>query len=137
MRVTDPAFMRTSVVPDLVPAALALMPGLKRHRCECGSAHGIEAELADTETPHLLEHVTLELMALAGSSRALSGRTTWDFDRDGQGVFRVALRYDDDLVALGALKEGVGVTRALLYGETPDVDACVARVRQAAGRDHD
>lgn len=128
---------RTSAVPALAGRALTLLPGLARHTCENGSAHGVVAELADTETPHLLEHVAFELMALAGSPRTLRGETVWDFSADGRGVYRVRLGYDDDLVALGALREAVAVCEWLLEptsAEKPDVDAIVSRLLGLRGR---
>ena len=128
----------TRSAAGLPERALALLPGLARHTCENGSAHGIAAELADTETPHLLEHVAFELMALSGSPRTLRGETSWDFAADGRGVFRVRLGYDDDLVALGALREAVGVCEWLLEPdvvERPDVDAIVAGLRGLRRRD--
>ena len=136
VRVANPAFARTTAVPSLAPRALELLPGLRRHSCENGSAHGIAAELADTETPHLLEHVAFELMALAGSPRSLRGETAWDFSADGAGVYHVRLAYDDDLVALGALKAATGVVEWLMGtamqsdGSTrPDVDSIVRDLR--------
>jgi hypothetical protein len=114
VRVVPGCALRTSAFPGVAAEVLALMPDLVRHRCECGSAHGIAAELVDTELPHLLEHVTLELMARAGSPRSLRGETTWDFAADGRGVFRVALEYDDDLVALAALREGAAIINGLI-----------------------
>jgi len=121
VRVADRALARTSSVPTVAPRALELLPGLRRHSCENGSAHGIAAELADTETPHLLEHVAFELMALAGSPRSLRGETAWDFSADGVGVYHVRLSYDDDLVALGALKAATGVVEWLMdTAEEPD-----------------
>jgi hypothetical protein len=130
--------MRTSASPRLVERAFELLPGLSRHTCDNGSAHGIVAELADTETPHLLEHIAFELMALAGSPRTLRGDTAWDFSTDGQGVYRVRLGYDDDLVALGALREAVAVCGWLLEptgAERPDVDGIVGKLRGLRGRD--
>lgn len=138
VRVTEQAFARTSCVPDVAERALALLPGLRRHSCENGSAHGIAAELSDTETPHLLEHIAFELMALAGSPRTLRGETSWDFSADGVGVYHVWLAYDDDLVALGSLKAAVHVVEWLMSpaemtGESaeqrPDVERIVARLR--------
>ncbi|MDP2181043.1 MAG: hypothetical protein Q8K99_00540 [Actinomycetota bacterium] len=96
VRVTDSRYLRTTAFPGIAERSLELLPGILRHRCECGSAHGIAAELADTETAHLLEHVALELMALGGSPRTLRGETRWDFRADGRGVFRVTLEYDDE-----------------------------------------
>jgi hypothetical protein len=108
---------------------LESLPGLRRHRCESGKAHGFERELADTELPHVLEHTALELMVLAGSPRTLSGSTTWDFGRDGRGVFRVEIEYDDDLVALGALRSATDlVNSALGGGSVLDIAAVAANL---------
>lgn len=136
VRVDEAGRARTSAAPGLASRTLELLPGLRRHTCENGSAHGIAAELADTETPHLLEHVAFELMALAGSPRSLRGETAWDFSADGAGVYHVRLAYDDDLVALGALKAATGVVEWLMDtaiqpgGSTrPDVDSIVRDLR--------
>lgn len=95
IRITDPNSVRTRAFPGLSDALLERLPGLRRHRCESGSAHGIAAELSDTELPHMVEHVALELMVLAGAPRSLRGQTTWDFSTDGRGVFRVAIACSD------------------------------------------
>lgn len=95
IRVSEPHYLRTSAFADVSSRTLTRFPDLIRHRCECGSARGIGAELSDTETPHLLEHVALELMVGEGAPRTLSGHTSWDFARDGRGVFRVTLGYTD------------------------------------------
>ena len=137
VRVTDRDFASTAAAPGLPRRAIGLLPGLARHTCENGSAHGHVAELADTETPHLLEHVACELMALSGSPRTLRGETAWDFSADGPGVFRVRLSYDDDLACLGALRNGVEVVDWLLgrSAEEPDVERIVSEL--AAVRGHD
>lgn len=129
--VVDGCHLRTSAHAGMVESVRVLFPGLSRHRCECGSPHGVLAELADTELPHLLEHVALELMALSGSPRSLCGETTWDFATDGRGTFRVSIEYDDDLVALGALREGVDIVNTLIAGvrEPIDLDPVVERIR--------
>lgn len=129
MRVPEGTPLKTSAVPGIATAAFGLLPGLASHRCDCGSAHGIEAELADTESAHLLEHVALELMALSGSPRTLGGRTAWDFAKDGPRVYRVRLEYDDDLVAAGALEAAVRVVAGLLgKAAARDIDAEVAHL---------
>jgi hypothetical protein len=130
VRVTEPGLVSTAAAPGLPGRALELLPGLARHTCENGSAHGYIAELADTETPHLLEHVACELMALSGSPRSLRAETRWDFSADGPGVFRVRLSYDDDLVALGALRHGVDVVEWLLCrpAEKPDIELIVSKL---------
>ena len=135
VRVSAGAPLRTSDVSGLAATALALMPGLARHRCECGSAHGIAGELADTPTPHLLEHVALELMVLSGSPRELAGETAWDFAVDGPRTYRVVLDYDDDLVAVGALEAGTRMVDGLLgLASIPDVTGEVVRLRALRAR---
>lgn len=130
--VTDQAYLRTSRSSDLPEHAVALLPGLRRHSCDNDGELDFVRELRDTESAHLVEHVACELMALAGSPRSLRGRTAWDFSRDGRGVFRVSLEFDDDLVAMGALDEAVRIVEWLLAGEergaVPDVDAAVAQL---------
>jgi len=131
VRVRDLGLMRTSAATGLVARALELLPGLERHSCENDAHVRFADELADTEAPHLLEHVAVELMALAGSPRALPARTSWDFSADGRGVFRLQLAYDDDLVALGALKEADLICDWLYgCGVKPDVPAIAERLRE-------
>lgn len=131
VRVPEGVPMRTSQFSGVTDRALGLLPGLRRHTCENGTPRGMARELGDTETPHLLEHVAFELMALSGSPRTLHGNTEWDFSRDGRGVFWVTLEFDDDLVALAALQEGVPIVSWLLEpgdSAAPVVDAVVARL---------
>ncbi len=132
VRVTDERFMRTSAAPGLAQSARELLPGLARHTCENGAGRDAMREFVDTESAHLLEHVAAELMALSGSPRDLRALTTWDFARDGRGVFRIRLEFDDDLAALGALSEAAEVVAWLLdgSGERPDVAAIVGRLRE-------
>lgn len=133
--VTDPCLMRTSSVVGVAQRALSLLPGLARHSCENDDGLGFSREFLDTETPHLLEHVTIELMALSGSPRTLRGRTSWDFALDGHGVFRVSIEYDDDIVALGALKESIDIVDWVMAvsEEPPDIASAVDRLRRLRG----
>jgi len=138
VRVGSDHWMRTSTFPGTAERTVDALPGIRKHRCECGQSHGIITEIASTETPHLLEHVALELMVLAGSPRSLRGDTRWDFATDGKGVFHVLLDYDDDLVALAALKEGALALPFLLgQGGAFDAPAVVCRLESLRGRSSD
>jgi hypothetical protein len=123
--------LRTSAHPRAAERALALLPGLRGHRCDNDEARSFTDEIGDTEVAHLIEHATLELMAMAGSPPTLRGVTTWDFGRDGRGVFRVRFAHDDDLVALGALKAAEAAVRWCLSGDgpAPDVEGEARRLR--------
>ena len=122
--------LRTSEVPGLAGAALDALPGLKGHICCNDVGLGFCEELEDTELAHLVEHATLEIMAMAGSPETLRGSTSWDFAADGRGVFRVEVAWDDDLVALGALSCASALVNSLARGEmVPDVKAEALRLR--------
>lgn len=82
----------THAYPGCADDVVRSYPNIVRHRCASGSAHGIRAELAQTEVAHLIEHVVIEQLVQRGIPRAgLSGETAWDFQRDGQGVYRVRI----------------------------------------------
>lgn len=122
--------LRTSEVPGLAAAVLEVLPGLKGHRCRNGAALGFAEELEDTELAHLVEHATLEVMAMAGSPETLRGATSWDFVADGPRTFRVCVAWDDDLVALGSLRCACAIVDALMRGENhPNVTAEARRLR--------
>lgn len=130
--------LRTSEVPMLAERVLRLMPGLRSHRCFNDDGLPLRDEIADTEIAHLLEHAALEVMAMAGSPDTLRGDTSWDFARDGHGVFHVRLQYDDDLVALGAMKLAAEALEWCAGGEgeggAPDVEAGARELRRLRAR---
>jgi hypothetical protein len=116
--------------PEVAARALELLPGLARHSCENDTGKTFPEELADTEVAHLFEHVTLELMAEAGSPRTLRGETTWDFERDGRGTFHVSLECDDERRCRHAVKAATAVVRAAIEGgKPPDMPLTSARSR--------
>lgn len=127
--------MRTSSIPGLAERALEILPTLERHLCDNPASRPFAEEIADTEIPHLFEHVIMEIMALAGSPRTLRGQTRWDFRRDGRGVFRVSVEYDDDLVCLGSIKLANQVMQHLIgSADAPDVQSETARLRSLRQR---
>lgn len=131
VRILAPEYLRTSAVPGLAECALEALPGLVRHRCDNDASRSFVHEARDTETAHLLEHVTIELMALSGSPRELAANTSWDFRRDGKGVFRLSIGYDDDVAALASLKAASHVIEWLFgAAEKPDIAQAVALIAE-------
>ena len=122
--------LRTSAYPGLAERALAAVPSLAGHTCDNPDSASMAEELADTELPHLAEHLALDLMRRAGVRGRLRGDTSWDFGRDGAGTFRVQLYRADDALALGALKWAVAAVNALAAGEQvadPQAEATALR----------
>jgi hypothetical protein len=85
--------MRTD--PELAARVFAALPGLAEHRCRNDADRPFAEEAADTEVAHLFEHVWLEILLRAGAATGLDGETTWDFARDGRGVFAVTVDCGD------------------------------------------
>src|SRR5688572_26241117 len=55
-------------VPDFTSRLLSMVPTLHEHPCSRGAPGGFVERLEEgTHIPHILEHVALELQALAGS----------------------------------------------------------------------
>lgn len=132
IRVDAPGALTTRAWPGMAQRLWALLPGLERHSCDNDTGASFRQELADTEIAHCVEHVAAELMALSGSPRTLRAETSWDFEADGHGVYRVTFDYDDDLAALGALKEAVVLVEwaASPSGDAPDAEKIASRLRQ-------
>ncbi|MBE0476276.1 MAG: hypothetical protein IBX62_04150 [Coriobacteriia bacterium] len=128
-----PDAARTGAFPSFTANLLLALPGLASHECHNGRGRTFIEELRDTETAHAFEHVALQLMRLAGSPA--TGETTWDFQRDGRGRYRVALRFEDDLLCFGALRLAEQVIAAAAgEGEMHVLVDEVARLRGLAGQ---
>jgi cyanophycin synthetase len=125
--------LRTSGIPGSAERALGVLPGLRGHRCDNDVGATFAQELADTEFAHLFEHAVLEIMALAGAPDTLRGTTSWDFAKDGAGVFRVSLEHDDEGTARSAIRLAGEVVdwAADRREEAPDVEAEARRLRRA------
>lgn len=119
LRVVAVGRLTTRDWPGMAERLWSLLPGLARHSCDNDDNVSFRVELGHTELTHCVEHVAAELMAMAGSPRTLRGETTWDFANDGLGVYRIRLDFDDDLVALGALRNSVAIVEWAAHGQGP------------------
>ena len=101
----------------LIARCLQHFPALACHTCRNDKGPTFGCVMNTTSTPHILEHlvIDLETREACDESRVFTGTTQWD-----QGTFDVhtgkselcahmAVSFEDDLVALGAL------TRALEF----------------------
>ena len=106
-----PSFLYTT--PELAKRVLEKRPNLAVHACinEKGPTFG--AVIDHTPLPHLFEHIVVDILSQPGSEIdsisgdakdvVVVGTSEW-IDRE-KGLARVEVSYEDDLVALSALKE--------------------------------
>jgi len=93
---------------------LSMVPTLRAHPCSWSASGGFEEVLrGGTSFPHVIEHVALELQALAGSEVHF-GRVVESGD---PGVWWLMVAYEEEEVGLEAVRVAVRMVQACLGGE--------------------
>ena len=112
--------------PGFNDRLMAWMPSLIEHRCSVGERGGFFQRLARGTYPaHILEHVALELMSLAGSECGYGRARSTSEER----VYRVAVEYEEEGFAREALEVGRNLVLAALHDRPFVVKAEVSRLR--------
>lgn len=124
----------TSQVPHLPRQLFRMFPTLAKHRCENDNGLSFRKECRCTEIPHLFEHLVLELQGQVQEQAILSGETQWNWQQMPRGFFSVCVQFDNELLAVGAVKLAERIIAALdsRADETLDVPAELARLRRIA-----
>ena len=118
----------TSENAEATERVLELLPGLSEHLClgDADARFGLVAK--ETEVAHLLEHVTVELLALTNlAGDVASGKTSLvDFRR---GLYEIILACPDDVLVAASLSSAVWLLN-WAYGNQdeadPDINAIVS-----------
>ena len=118
----------TSENAEATERALELLPGLSEHLClgDADARFGLVAN--DTEVAHLLEHVTVELLALTNlAGDVSSGKTSLVDSR--RGLYEIILACPDDVLVAASLSSAVWLLN-WAYGNQdeadPDINAIVS-----------
>ena len=118
----------TSENAEATERVLELLPGLSNHLClgDADARFGLVAE--DTEVAHLLEHVTVELLALTNlAGDVSSGKTSLVDSR--RGLYEIILACPDDVLVAASLSSAVWLLN-WAYGNQdeadPDINAIVS-----------
>jgi len=123
----------SNLIPGFSDRLVALLPALVEHHCGVGERGGFIQRLVEgTWAGHVLEHVVIELLNLAGMPTGF-GQTR---STSQHGVYRMVFRARDEQVARSALAEGHRLLMAAInngahhepYGEA-ELQAAVGRVR--------
>ena len=118
----------TSENAEATERVLELLPGLSEHLClgDADARFGLVAK--DTEVAHLLEHVTVELLALTNlAGDVASGKTSLVDSR--RGLYEIILACPDDVLVAASLSSAVWLLN-WAYGNQdeadPDINAIVS-----------
>lgn len=104
-----------------------LLPTIIDHACAGDAGNVFMDCMGDTELAHLLEHVTVELLARTNLVQEIVAGRTWR-ELETDGCFSIRLDCVDDVLVAGALSSAVWIMEwAFSGGEgaVPDVDAIV------------
>lgn len=117
--------LMTSENPEATELVLDLMPALANHVCLGDAAPTFGEVAANTELAHLLEHVTVELLAQTDVAGDItSGRTV----QTGERTYEVTLSCVDDVLVTGALSSAAWILQWAYSGggdPRPNVEATV------------
>jgi cyanophycin synthetase len=117
----------SNTLPGANQRLCAWLPALMEHHCGVGERGGFLQRLEEgTWCGHVLEHVVIELLNLAGMPTGF-GQTR---STSRRGVYRMVFRARDEQVARTALAQGHRLLMSAINDEPFDVAAAVAAVRE-------
>ena len=99
------------------------MPQLRDHVCLGDSAPHFGDVMGDTELAHLLEHVTVELLARTDIAGDITSGQTAEV---GERTYEISISCVDDVLVTGALSSAAWVMQWAFSGggePAPDIDA--------------
>jgi cyanophycin synthetase len=115
------------LLPGFSDRLVAMLPALVEHHCGVGERGGfLERLQSGTWAGHVLEHVVIELLNLAGMPTGF-GQTRSTSQR---GVYRMVFRARDEHVARAALVAGHRLLMSTINDLPFDLPAAVAQVRE-------
>ena len=132
----DPDRFHTSQVPHLPRMLFRLFPRLAHHKCDNDLGLSFRQECRQTEIPHLFEHLIMELQAQAQYADVLilRGETEWNWRVDPRGRFHVYVEYENELLAVGAIRLAERILSALDQRDLEAIDTPreIERLQQVA-----
>ncbi|MFT9497837.1 cyanophycin synthetase [Anaerosolibacter sp.] len=119
----------TSEIPMFNENLVAMIPGLKEHKCSEGYRGGFVARLKrGTYLAHVMEHTALEIQNMLGYNIRY-GKARWD---SGQSIYNIIYGYTNEVAAVEAGLMAFDVLNHLIRGETMDIDERLDMIRKKA-----
>ncbi len=105
----------TADAPHIPRILFRMFPHMATQRCHNDAGHSFRREAQATEIPHLFEHLIMEIQnqVRRGIGPPFAGETRWNWTTDPRGRFYVTVNYDNEMVALGAIRLAEHVINAL------------------------
>ena len=114
-------------IPGFSDRLKIMFPSMYSHRCSVGQEGGFFQRVDEgTWMGHVIEHIALEIQTLAGMDTGF-GRTR---DYGEKGVYNVVFSYLEENVGRFAAKAAVNICKALISGESYDLEADIQRMRE-------
>jgi cyanophycin synthetase len=121
----------SELIPGFNERYKAWLPTVIEHRCSEGVRGGFFQRLdRGTYLAHILEHTALELQTLAGVVVGF-GRAR---EMSEEGVYKVAIRYEEESVAEKSLFAARDLLLACIYDQPYDVATVVREIHDLADR---
>ena len=125
--------------PHIPRILFKLLPQMATQHCFNDDGLSFRREAQATEIPHLFEHLIIEIQnqVRRGIGVPLSGETCWNWTVDPRGLFYVTVDYDNEMVALGAIRLAENVINALDSRDLARIEALnlnreISRLREIA-----
>ena len=104
-----------------------MFPSMYSHRCSVGEPGGFFQRVEEgTWMGHVIEHIALEIQTLADMDTGF-GRTRGYGEK---GVYNVVFSYIEENVGRYAAKASVDICKALISGDSYDLEADIQRMRE-------
>ncbi|HEV7620533.1 MAG TPA: cyanophycin synthetase [Flavisolibacter sp.] len=118
-------YLPTNKIPGFYERIQQLLPSLYEHQCSEGHPGGFFERVKDgTWMGHVIEHIALEIQTLAGIDVGF-GRTR---GAGVEGLYYVIFSYKEEKAGLKAAEAAVNIARALINGETYDLEQDVKAI---------
>lgn len=129
VRIADDAPLMTSEDIEGTARVYNVLPHIVEHACLGDAGETFRDAMPDTEIAHLLEHVTVELLAQTDLAGDMPAGRTWIADDDDSRTYTIELACPDDVLVAAALSSGAWILDWAYGGggtPEPDIEAIVA-----------
>jgi cyanophycin synthetase len=114
-------------LPGFNDRIMSWLPTMIEHRCGLGYRGGFFERLrTGTYLAHILEHVTLEMQALAGVDVGFGKAREWL----GEGYYKVVIEYEEEEVGRATMEAARELIMAAIHDTPYDVKAEIQKLRE-------